>query len=479
LQNQSAGDDTGLVTEARRLMLRTKQLKLRAAIKVYQQQLDSHELLVSLSRAERDLAAREIAQREGLITAWQAEVATKVQEETAQVRQEAEEARDKAPELAKALKDQYDLNIALSAELEELTHQVTAVTKNLEKVTNHLQQIEEDFDLATDRVKTLVITEAVGLALRRQRQLLPSADKYRQGSSKRKLKMSEIRETQYRLERQRRELTDTESETDKILDSLVYLTPEKAETQRVDVRNLLADRRTLLEKLQTGYNQYFKGLQNIEFAEQQLGARAKEYAAFLDTHLVWIRSSSILNLTDFQNSATVLQELVRPANWRLTISDALDSFRAHPGLWVLGLAISALLLFGRRWARRELSRTADKVSHPRKDSLSLTLWALALTVYLAIGFPFLMYFAAWQLLQLPGSSDFTHAIAVGMLSAASLWAVLGFFYHVCRRDGLAQVHFRWPQSARHSLRRNLSWFLPLAVLIDGVSHFSNVDRQGN
>ena len=98
LQNQSAGDDTGLVAEARRLMLRTKQLKLRAAIKVYEQQLDSHELLVSLSRAERDLAAREIAQRETLIKAWQSAVEKKVQEEATQVRQEAEEARDKAPE---------------------------------------------------------------------------------------------------------------------------------------------------------------------------------------------------------------------------------------------------------------------------------------------------------------------------------------------------------------------------------------------
>jgi potassium efflux system protein len=324
-------------------------------------------------------------------------------------------------------------------------------------------------NLSLDRLRLkrteVEASEAVGLAFRRQRQLLPSTDKYRQSSSKPKLKMSEIRETQYRLESQRRELTDTESETDKILDSLVYLTPEKAETQRVDVRNLLADRRTLLEKLLTGYNQYFKGLQNIEFAEQQLVAKSEEYADFLDTHLVWIRSSSILNLTDFKNSVTVLQALVRPASWRLTISDALDSFGAHPGLWVLGLAISALLLFGRRWARRELSRIADKVSHPRQDSLSLTLWALALTVYLTIGFPFLMLFMAWQLLQLPGPSDFTHAIATGTLSAAATWALVGFFYHVCRRNGLAQVHFRWPQSARQSLRRNLSWFLPTAVLM--------------
>jgi hypothetical protein len=106
-------------------------------------------------------------------------------------------------------------------------------------------------------------------------------------------------------------------------------------------------------------------------------SEAEAYADFLDAHLVWIRSSSILNLTDLNNSLEVLQVLIDPASWRLTVSDALDSFRAHSGLWVLGLLISAVLLLGRRWARRELSRTAEKVNRPRKDRLSLTLWALA------------------------------------------------------------------------------------------------------
>ena len=465
LQNQPAAGEPGLVTESRRLMLRTEQFKLKAEIKVFEQQLNSHELLVSLSRAERDLADREIAEREELIKAWQAEAAAKIQEEAAQEKQAAEEARDKAPELAQALKDQYDINIALSVELEELSHQVTAVTKNLDQVSSRLQEIEEDFALATDRVKTLVLTETVGLALRRQRQLLPKADKYRHGSSERKFKMSEIREIQYRLERQRRELTDTESETDKIIDSLVYLTPEQAETQRSGVRNLLADRRTLLEKLQTGYNQYFKGLQNLEFAEQQLVARAEEYTEFLDAHLVWIRSSSIINLTDLKNSIEVLQTLVNPTTWRLTAEDALDSFSAKTGLWILGLLISAVLLLGRRWAKRKISKTAETIKQHRKDSFVLTLWTLALTCYLAIGLPFLMLFVAWQLLQLPGPHDFTHALATGLAPAAIILAVIWFFYNVCRRDGLAHSHFNWAQSARQSLRRNLTWVLPVAPLM--------------
>ena len=289
LKSQPPAGDPAAITESRRLMLSAEQLKLNAEIKLYEQQLNSHELLVSLFRAESDLAAREIAEREELIKAWQTEAAERVQEEAAQTRLAAEEARDKTPESASAVKEQYDINIALSAELEELTRQVTAVTNNLDLVNNQLQEIDEDFTLATERVESLVLTEAIGLALRRQRQQLPSENKYRQRSAERKLKMSEIREVQYQLERQRRALTDIESQTDKIVDSLVYLTPDKAETLRSEVRSVLTDRRQLLDKLQNGYNQYFKGMQNIEFAEQQLVAKALAYADFLDTHLKFCR----------------------------------------------------------------------------------------------------------------------------------------------------------------------------------------------
>jgi len=108
--------------------------------------------------------------------AVEAMAAEKLQQETAKVREEAEEAKDKTPELAAAVKTQYDINIELSTELEEVTRQVTAVTENVESVTNHLQEMEDDFVLATARVETLVLTEAIGLALRRQRQLLPSTE---------------------------------------------------------------------------------------------------------------------------------------------------------------------------------------------------------------------------------------------------------------------------------------------------------------
>jgi potassium efflux system protein len=463
LQSQDPDSEPAAISESRKLMLRAEQLKLSAEINLYQQQLNGYEILVSLSTAERDLAAREVARREGLLKEWQAQSAQKFQQEAARERQETTEARDKTPEAASEVKNEYDINIALSAELEEVIRQETAVTKVLEGVTNRLKEIEDDFKLATERVNTLVLTEAIGLALRRQRQLLPSADKYRRSSAERKNKMGEIRETQYRLDRQRRELGDIESETDQIIDSLVYLTPDKAERLRPNVRNLLTDRRQLLEKLQTANNRYFNDLQNLEIAEQQLVVKAEAYADFLDAHLVWIRSSSIVSFTDLQNSLAALQALVDPARWRQTISDAADSFRTSPGLWALGLLISALLLLGRRWARREMAWTVERAKQQRHDSFSLTLWVLALTVYLAVGVPFLMGFLGWQLLQIPGIHDFTRAVATGLMAAAGMLTGLRFFYHLCRRSGLAHVHFKWNEPIRQNLRKNLWWFTPLVV----------------
>ena len=228
LQSQLAADDHALVTESRRLLLRVEQLKLTAEIKVYEQQFNGHETLGSLLRAERDMATREVAGREALVKAWQAQAAESLQREATKAREEAQEAKDKTPELAAEVKEQYDINIKLSTELEEITRQEAVLTQKLARIVKQLQELEEEFSLATERVKALVLTEAIGLALRRQRQLLPSSDKFRQNSAGRKLKMSKIREIQYQLERQRRELTDIESETDKIIDSLVYLTPGKA-----------------------------------------------------------------------------------------------------------------------------------------------------------------------------------------------------------------------------------------------------------
>jgi potassium efflux system protein len=61
--------------------------------------------------------------------------------------------------------------------------------------------------------------------------------------------------------------------------------------------------------------------------------------------------------------------------------------------------------------------------------------------------------------------DFTRAVATGLMTAAGMLIGLRFFYNVCRRNGLAHVHFKWNEPIRQSLRRNLWWLTPVVVLM--------------
>jgi potassium efflux system protein len=94
----------------------------------------------------------------------------------------------------------------------------------------------------------------------------------------------------------------------------------------------------------------------------------------------------------------------------------------------------------------------------------ITVQTLGLTLYLAAGWPFLYVFIAWRLSILPYSSDFSQAIGNGFFMTGFSWALLTFVYVACRNQGLAQIHFRWPDLTRQTLRRHLMWLLPVYVI---------------
>jgi potassium efflux system protein len=133
--------------------------------------------------------------------------------------------------------------------------------------------------------------------------------------------------------------------------------------------------------------------------------------------------------------------------------------------WLFGCA----LVLGRRRARRDLERVAKRVGHVKTDSFLLTIRALALTAYLAVGWPFLIGLMSWQLSALPYPQDFTIAASKSFEAVAWTLALYGFFYYLCTNHGLVQIHFRWSEAVRLSLQRNLwwliRWIIPIIFLV--------------
>jgi potassium efflux system protein len=143
--------------------------------------------------------------------------------------------------------------------------------------------------------------------------------------------------------------------------------------------------------------------------------------------------------------------------------------------WVVGLLLTALLFAGRPRAKGELSKIALEARDVEKATAWLTLKALGMTVYLSLALPFLTGFVGYQLSSSHEADDFGRAVGGGLLLAARTLAVTAFLYHFCRRDGLSEAHFAWPEEARRSLRHNVLWVTQLLVPLSFIIGMTEMD----
>jgi potassium efflux system protein len=468
LKKSGLPDEHPLVRDARRTFLLAEKSRYEALLKASQNRLAHHEALLALLKAERDAASREVVYHEALVNSLQAQMLKGQQEQASRARAEAEAAKKEAPGTPEPVQKELDINVKLSQDLERISQEQGALATTLESQKKRLQEMEEEFALNRRRVDSAVLTQTLSLTLREQRQALPSLSQYRRDSAKRQEELADVGEALLEVEKLRRALTPLDSERDKILQSLGPLPPHEATLLKKQIETLLLDRQELLEKLESGYRRYVKGLQTLEFTEQQLAMRAREYADFLDAHLLWIKSSRLTQGKDFKILPQAVLWAVNPLNWFLVLQDLGGAMSSNPASWVLALFVAVILFAGRGRVKDELSKIASTVRAGEEASVRGTLKALVITGYITLAFPFVMGFVGYQLSSGNEIDDFTRAVGGGLLVAAKTLAVTAFLYHFCRRDGLADVHFAWPEKARLSLRHNVLWVMQLLLPISFV-----------
>jgi potassium efflux system protein len=453
------------VGKARKIALATEQARIETEINAIENRLGNHETLTALLTAERELGARQVAQQEAQAKAWQAEVQRIREREAEQQRVMAEEAREQAVNLPPVLQKQFDINIELGKLLEKATAEEALVTERLKHKQARLKQIEEEFALAREQLQYPLYTETIGLALREQRRDLPDIKTFLRDSERRQVQMGEIRSIQLDLDRRQRGLADFDRAVASILEKQEIPENKEGEPLETALHRLLSDRRELLRKLQIGYQRLFKKLQSLEFVEQQIAVKAEEEAEYLDEHLLWIRSTKGIGASDVKNLPAAVHWISNPAGWLQTVQNLGQSFLGKPIMWTLGLLIIFAFIGLRRRAHRKLSQIAHSVYSVKTDSFFLTLQALALTNRPAFGWPLLLIFCGWQLLKMPSSSDFIPAVSHGLIFAGQLLIGGLFLYEMCWKDGVARVHFKWPESVQRILRRSLKWGLLLVVMM--------------
>lgn len=420
-------------------------------------------LLTDWAQARRDLLAAQLeslqkesaALREALQALRQAAAARETRQAQTAVRETPPELRGLQQEITRMLEEK-----------QRVVRDEATTAERLAAKRALLDELRSD----RERVRHLVALGGRGSTLstllQKRLAALPSPQQLRQESLQLQRRLNAAVMRQLELDERLR----TTRDLDAALADLLAHTQEKVgatprDQLRRAARRLLRERRDTLAELLKAYTRYISRLSELDGDLRQLQDLVVSYRRYLNEQLLWMPSARLFPLPDPLT-------LLRGARWHLRPSllvaagrDLVQGAHQRPDLALL-LALLVLVPLGMRSRlRRHLERLGERTRSVRTDRWVASLLALGDTLALALPLPALLAGLAWLLRQPDAATLDSRILADGLAAAGQVLFALTFLRVLCRPQGLALRHLRWPEAFCHALRQELIWFLPLATTL--------------
>jgi potassium efflux system protein len=480
LEAKPAPEEDAEVTAAARALLVARRKAIEAEQAATQQELIYYEATGELLTARRDLAARRVAETEKLVKAWR-DIVNERRRQDAE--RQAREAQRAAAQAHPAVRQLAHANAQLAKLRQELAAKIEHVSREFEATDKLVTGLDEQFKKITKRVETAGATEAIGLLLRKQRDELPKVGDHDRKIAARSAMIAGIQLELIDHEDDRAALANLEGRVEVVLQQLdASVSPDERAYVEAEVSELLKTKQSYLDSLLADTTSYLDKLVELDVRERQLIARVHEYAEYCDERILWIRSSSLPQLSDAGHFWHALVWFVSPAKWREVGAALADDAGHNPMLVLLFIAGFAVLVAAQRPFRRVMHQVGEEASKSYATLFLPTVRAVLLTVLLAVLWPGVMAYIGFRLALAEHSSDFAKAIGQGMQATALVFGTIELFRHVCRRRGLGEAHFGWPGTTMKLVRVTLWLFMVLGlpfILIVSVTESQSAESIKN
>lgn len=433
-----------------------------------------------LVQAQRELASREIKVKMAELDLLQAELAKRRGTEADQRVRQAELSVAQASPVMKPLAQE---NLTLARERHDLTDKMQELETHHEKTTDTLLNLEKEFDRTQTMVKDVGMTDSIGLLLRQQRAKLSNPRGMRSSLLHRSDIVRDARMRLFQLEAERLALVDLDTATAKRASEFAEGGNVKQITS--ELKSLLGERRQLIKGLDTDYSKYLNQLVDLDNDERRLLELTTKYADFVDERVLWIRTGQAFGHEQLVKATTSTAWITDPNSWRSVLDAVRMNFVRLPFYW-MAAALAFIVWFGTRPVLKRVVQQCGEIAVESDcQSLSPTLQTISLTLFIASGWPLLLWFVGFRLDHSASVVPFVHAFAAGLLRCATFALPLEIFRITCMRGGLAERHFKWPSSSIIRWRRNLGWYLPtslsmigLIALTEGIADEHRLDTFG-
>lgn len=419
-----------------------------------------------LLRAQRQMAERNVLLAERNVNIFEQVINKLRSEAAARTKKIADIAIRTAESDHPLVRAIIEENKTLAAELEEITTGRAVLSEEKKQLDYAFTKVKRNFDRIQEKITQIGLTKAIGLKLRNDRKQLPDIELHEQKITALNQEINRVQLRRIELEDRLLELVDLNYEALRLIRAAKIELPEdelKALLKSV-YRALDIQKEHYLGELVSAYDIYFENkLYPVLEMELRFTTLIRDYKEFIDTRILWIQSSPVIQFNDIQRLGGAVAWLLNPPSWiqftRLLIADVFKNFAVI--LPLLMLIVALLLMQG--YLRRKLSALGRYVTKLSKAQFSDTLWAVGVTLLMALGWPLLIYLVAWRVQHLATDSVFVSAMASGLFVLAYLLFAGLLLRHLCRREGLAELHFRWKPENLVLIRQQLTWFLSVIL----------------
>jgi potassium-dependent mechanosensitive channel len=477
------GEDAAL-TQTRRTLHEKSRAALAAEVKAYEQELLSFEERGKLLDQQILRASLRVTNLEQRLEKLR-EIASERRQHVAD--REVEQALGQAAEagsLSPAARDVVRRIAEQNAELarirtgdQGLRESIDDVSRKLANIDARLAELDADYERLTQKVASSGLTDSLGILLRRMRSQAPDVGKYRRFI---RMRQSEIGVVQSRQEELRDELARL-SNIDKVVAStLERFAPDTPPADRAQLESVLRDlfrtKQKHLTALLEDYETLFQKLVDYDSRQQQLIEKTENLVRFIDARVLWIPSGRAARWRIVGDSLDALQWLASPKYW-LQVGHALwAALLRAPSLNAVVLVLIGGAFPIVRKLRPRLAERGAEARAPTETRIAPTLEALLISLVSAPWGPAALAYVAWRLEISTGATLFVRSVAHGLSGAALIWFTLELPRQILRRDGLAEAHFAWPETAVRELRREITWLA--AVIAPLVFLMQTFEQRG-
>ncbi len=456
------------VAEAAQVALEARRRALAAEIDMLKLERLSHEPRLELLKAKTALLEQQLNIARAAEQAAQEEINRRHAQEAEKAERLTAKAEEWTAGMHPLLQAAAEKNTALSQRLSELGRANEIATQRLKKSRAQLQQIDHNYQRLLQQLEISAVDKTVGEFMRSQRSSLPDPSYYERRKIRRARELAEVRMAQFRLQEQQSGLADLEQAAAAILtkaeQELAALSAAERHGIETQLMRLLKDRKGLLDKLDNVYSQNAKLLGDLVLQQQGLIAKVQKYRELLDENLLWVANAEPIDWHWFTRFGEPFSVLFSVQNW-LAAGGEWGRLLADHSLSSAAIGLLIIILLGMRgWMRGKLADFAKGVGKVRQDHFSHTLAALVITLLLPLPWVLLLGYSGW-LLQAGDTIGFSRAVGFGLSAGAEALFIVGFLRALYVKDGLAESHFRWRTQPRKVLSGNLSWLLPVSVLL--------------